>query len=675
MNNKSHRRFAVLVFAFLFLCAAQAFAQKAPMRWGKPSDEELKMAVYEPDTAAAALILGDYGNIYFDLADGNLNYILEHHRRIKILKRSGFDYGDVAIGYRKDGEKISNFKAQTITPGGETHSVAKSDIFEEKVNDNWIRMKFTFPRLEEGAVLEYQYNLTSNHYLSLREWYFQREIPTLHSELRLSIPEWYDYIFLNQGRKFDISEREQKQESVRIPNIVRSEAFGSQQRGTEMIQTQVNRYRYVMNNVPAMREEAFVTTMDDYLARLRFQLRSVKYPSGPFHPILSDWSTVAKELMDHKQFGQQFTRNRTQRRIMEELAPALAGASTKEEKAVLAYSHLAKLMQWDERYSFLAGDDLEKCLELRKGSSGELNLLLLAALKALEVECYPVLVSTRHHGKALDLYPIINQFNHVAVIARIGDQFQLFELGNAARPPGIPRPGTLNDAGWLVNPDNPVWIELSAPLAKTARIIQASIDEQGTLSFDMQEKHEGYYAVNFREEILKDKKCAFIQNQWQKRFPDTEVQAVAFEGDADPVEPVKISYKADVPGGAQAVGDFIYFNPILAPDFAENPFKLQERSYPVDITFPFEVQNIYFIDIPEGYVVEELPESVRISLPDEGGKLEYMTSTMGPNKIRVIQKINLRQLHFEPEEYPNIKNFFDILLQKQGEQIVLKKQM
>ncbi|HQU57758.1 MAG: DUF3857 domain-containing protein [Phaeodactylibacter sp.] len=664
------------LMALLFLLfSSDAQAQKEPIKWGKVPAEELKMATYEADTSAAALVLADYGNIYFDLGDGKLKYVLEHHRRIKILKRSGFDYGDVSIGYYEDGEKITGFKAHTITPNGETFDLDKSDIFEEKVSDDWARMKFTFPRLEEGAVLEYQYNLTSEYYFSLREWYFQREIPTLYSELRLKIPEWYDYIFLNQGRNYDVSETDQRTESIRVPNVVQSDAFGNQQRGIDLVQARVNAYRFAMKDVPAMKEESYVTTMDDYLARLRFQLRSVQYPGSGYNPVLSDWPTVAKELMEHEHFGQQFTKSRFQRAVMEELEPVLAGAATKAEKAKLAYAHLAKIMEWDEDYSFLAGEDVDDCLKRRKGSSGELNLLLLAALTALDVECYPLLVSTRGHGKMLELYPILNQFNHVAVIADIDGQAQLFDLGSHARPAGIPRTSSLNGMGWIVNPANPQWIELTPPMSKSARMFKIAIDGQGAVHSEVQEKHEGYYAVSYRQQILDDKECAFVREDWQKHFPDTEVQSLSFKGATDLSEPVSLSFQADVPAGAQVVGDFIYFNPILMPDFEENPFKLQTRDYPVDINYPFDLNNIFFVDIPEGYAVEEVPESVKITLPNEGGKFEYLISEMGPDKLRVICRLTLRQLHFEPADYPTIKNFFDILLEKQNEQIVFKKQI
>ena len=96
----------------LLLClfSLSLHAQKAPVKWGKVDESDLKMAVYEADTAAAAVILCDYGELSVDLGDGNLRYVFDHHRRIKILKRSGFEYADVSIPFH-GGQEVGNLKA------------------------------------------------------------------------------------------------------------------------------------------------------------------------------------------------------------------------------------------------------------------------------------------------------------------------------------------------------------------------------------------------------------------------------------------------------------------------------------------------------------------------------------------------------------------------------------
>ena len=121
----------ILIAACSFLFSISLQAQKPPMKWGRIDDSHLQLASYEPDTAASALILCDFATLTVDLGDGDLRYVLEHHQRVKILKRSGFDYADVAIPFH-EGQEVKNIKAQLFTPDGQAHEVKKSDIFKER---------------------------------------------------------------------------------------------------------------------------------------------------------------------------------------------------------------------------------------------------------------------------------------------------------------------------------------------------------------------------------------------------------------------------------------------------------------------------------------------------------------------------------------------------------------
>nr|MBP6826639.1 DUF3857 domain-containing protein [Saprospiraceae bacterium] len=139
----------LLLAGLVAIFACPLSAQDAPMKYGKIPKEDLEMKVYGSDTAAAALVLCDYGKLTFDFPDGRPQIKLEKHKRIKILKRAGFDQGDIFIPYYKTGN-IRNLKAQVVAPDGKETDVLKKDIFDEKVNDNFLRIRFAFPNLSEG---------------------------------------------------------------------------------------------------------------------------------------------------------------------------------------------------------------------------------------------------------------------------------------------------------------------------------------------------------------------------------------------------------------------------------------------------------------------------------------------------------------------------------------------
>ncbi len=169
---------------------------------------------------------------------------------------------------------------------------------------------------------------------------------------------------------------------------------------------------------------------------------------------------------------------------------------------------------------------------------------------------------------------------------------------------------------------------------------------------------------NDKEEVL--------TSQLEEAYTDCTVTAVEVRLPESPGDAVKGTYQARIPGGAQAFNDFIYFSPAVLPIFEENPFKLEKRSYPVDIPYPFSYNEVAFVEVPEGYTVEELPEPSRVALPNQGGTFEYLPNQSG-EKVNLIFKLSINQLQFQPEEYEGLKKFLNLVLEKQGEQIVFRK--
>ncbi len=104
---------------FLSTCLYIAFfiplinAQKAPIKWDKIPKADLEMTAYDLDPEAEAVVLCDYGNLEFDMSFEEAKHVLKRHKRIKILKETGFDQGTIAIPfYSFEGiEKVRSINA------------------------------------------------------------------------------------------------------------------------------------------------------------------------------------------------------------------------------------------------------------------------------------------------------------------------------------------------------------------------------------------------------------------------------------------------------------------------------------------------------------------------------------------------------------------------------------
>ena len=54
-------------------------------------------------------------------------------------------------------------------------------------------MKFAFPGVKEGVIIECKIIIVSDFYLKLRDWTFQRDIPVRYSDYRTHIPQFFFY--------------------------------------------------------------------------------------------------------------------------------------------------------------------------------------------------------------------------------------------------------------------------------------------------------------------------------------------------------------------------------------------------------------------------------------------------------------------------------------------------
>ena len=90
-----------LLLAFLSMAGVQAPVMEPNLKWGKPTDEELQMTVYDGDTEANAVELYRSLDVYYGVLDDfKVYYSLK--RRLKILKPEGKSEADLSIVYREN---------------------------------------------------------------------------------------------------------------------------------------------------------------------------------------------------------------------------------------------------------------------------------------------------------------------------------------------------------------------------------------------------------------------------------------------------------------------------------------------------------------------------------------------------------------------------------------------
>ncbi len=653
------------IISFCLLTISSVWGKSVPgnpIKWGKIPAEDLKMKTYAADPEADAIVLGEYGNIEYFVDEANrIKYKFTVHRRIKILKESAIDrYSDIEIDYYVGSsgadDQVKGIKAQSFTPAGNRQTLSKKDIYTEAYNKNYSIKKFSIPNVQVGSVIEHKYVKETFYAGNIPTWYFQKEIPVRISRYNLKIMSEYQFVQSFNGRVVTIGEDTYMYQGVSKLTIVDGRS-------------------YTMENLQAVDGERYITTLRDYMASISFYLESV-YNDGATEVRLGTWDNFAEQQRKDNLYGKQYLKRDNYKDLLAAAEPILKKKRSSEKATVKAlYEFINRTMKWDENYHYAVWykkESLNAVFADKKGNSGELNLMLLALLREAGIKAYPVMMSTRRHGKVLETYPLDDQFNHVLVHATVDGKPMFLDTNNEYRPIGYPRFSALNKRGWILKENSHAWIDIPAQSGSDVYLVTAKLDADGTLAGMMQGAYQGYAGVSERQQFRENKNGEHWKKRLVDKYPEVKIDSVKSENLNNVYKIFKDEIHWSIPEAAQVSGDLIYISPAWFSAFSENPFKQEKRTYPVDIGYPFKEQLVVNLELPEGYVVEDLPEPVNLALPNKGGKFQYFIKEKD-GTLQLVSKLSIKQLVFEPSEYAGLKKIFDALVEKHSEQLVLKK--
>ncbi|MDJ0646304.1 MAG: hypothetical protein QNJ57_10020, partial [Flavobacteriaceae bacterium] len=206
--------------------------------------------------------------------------------------------------------------------------------------------------------------------------------------------------------------------------------------------------------------------------------------------------------------------------------------------------------------------------------------------------------------------------------------------------------------------------------SKKAVFLYAKIDDEGLVSGTERVSYSKLSALNYRNNYnsFSDEE---VISKLEKDY-NIEINNFKVSNKNELGKPVTQLFQYESENLADVVGGKIYIDPLLFLTEDENPFKLQERDYPVDFGTPWEDKVSVTIEIPEGYKVESLPEQMAIGLQDKLGTFKFITSQRN-NKILVMSSTKIDAPIISSLHYNSLKEFYSQLINKQKEKIVLTK--
>lgn len=661
----------------IVLClAASTFLHaqdKPPAKFGKisPADFDIKAPSY--DTAADAVVIADVGSSEFV---GNVKgwFTLEfrHFRRIKILNKNGFDAATIEIplyGTSSYGQKLEGLKAYTYNlENGKVVETKLDDksVFTDKVNKYYMEKKFTFPALKEGSIIEYTYTLRSDYINNLQPWAFQGGYPCMYSEYDVSLPNFFQYVTITQGfLPFKRTAGSSRNTTFRLSIPGGADRDENLSFDDEVVDT-----KYTMKDIPSLKPEPYTTTIRNYISKIEFQLSRYAFPHSVTKDKMGNWFSLSLGLMKDEDFGADL--NSSNGWMDDEMKNITKGVASPLDQAKKIYAYIRDNFTCTSHDDLYISNPIKTVFKNRNGNEADINLLLVAMLKHDHLNADPVILSTRSHGFTNEIYPLRSRFNYVIVKVDIDSSTYYLDASQPWEGFGHLPEYCYNGHARVINPENPIPIYFDADALlerNVTTVFMANETGKGVLNGRVMSVKSYIESSDIREKV-RDKGEKEFFKKVQAAYPgEWEISNSSIDSLKIIDEPVTVNYDVQFKADGE---DILYFNPMMSEAYKENPFKAAERVYPVEMPYGFDETYVLNMDIPAGYVIDEVPKSTKVTFNGDEGFFEYLIAK-DDNGLQFRSRIQLKKANFKPEDYATLRDFFAFIVKKQSEQIVFKK--
>ncbi|UAM98340.1 DUF3857 domain-containing protein [Polaribacter litorisediminis] len=675
----------IVLFIALF-CQISIVAQN--YKFGKVSKEEVEEKFYPLDSTADAAYLYKQRRTYYNYNNNSgFEIVTEVHIRIKLYTTEGFNYATFKLPYvnPEDGESenISSIKAYTynLNEKGKVDDdkLSNKDIFDEKVNKFRHVKTITMPNLKEGSVIELEYTMTSPYTDYVDDLQFQYGIPVKKLLVTIETPEWLVFAKKNKGYYLITPQESSRNGSITFRNKVRTTTrqVGSGRGGTTMSTSYENTNQDLAYNIskfegenipPLKNNEPFVSNANNYRGAVTYELVGTRFPNSLPKNFSKSWDDVSKQIYKSSSFGEELEKSNY---FKEDIKPLLANAKSDAEKLANIFQFVKANVKWNGYYSKYTDEGVRKAYKDKTGNAAEINLILTSMLREAGLNSNPVLVSSK--GNGIPMFPTIKGFDYVISIVQFPDNsYVLLDATEPYSMPNILPERAINWNGRIVTKTGEsAWVKLSpSKYASTENMALVKISDDLMVNGVIRSKYENSSALNFRKNKnhIKDEE---LKEKYEENN-NLEVEDFKIVNQEDLNKAVIRNVKFVSEDLLERIGNKIYIEPSLFLTKRINPFKLDERKFPVDFVTAWKNENKITIQIPKGYAVESLPESLAIALPDNLGVFKYQVMQSG-NKIKTISSLEFNASIIPPQYYSFLKDFYGKIVDKESEKIVLIK--
>jgi len=642
--------------AMMLLLPAGVRADSAP-DWLRLAAQD-SLPTY-PESTEAVVLVEELFTTVKDRGEIETRYRLAY----KLLRPEARQhYGNVRVPFDEQ-TKITYLKAWTISANGAVIEMKEQDAFDEKItsfqvfSDKRIKV-LRFPEMNPGSVVGYEYVQVHRPFAFEDAWYFQGTLPRRHAFFMLKLPSGWEYT--------DSWVNYKKQEPQ---------------------STGPNQFQWELDDVAAVELERQMPPWQAVAGHVE-----VKY--FPTKPELR-----AKTTGSWKDLGTWYTGLAASSRtaspaIKQKVAELTANAATPLEKMKALAGYVQRQIRYVAIEIGIGGYQPHSAPEVFTNQYGDCKdkvTLLSTMLSEVGIESYYVLIDTKR-GAVTPEVPAMN-FDHAILAIRLPDgtpDTSLFAITNDPKwgrllffdptskyvPLGY-LPSVLQDNyGLVVTTDGGELVRLPLLPPATNRLLRTAklnLSDAGNLDGAVEEVRWGAPAFISRTQFLElppGKRSKVIEDFLGVFLNNVTVTSVSAQDLENYDQTLLLDYKFVADGYAKTAGPLMIVRPRVVGAKGSNLLTGKKRKYPIEFEEATRHDDIFDITLPAGYVVDELPEPVKVECAYGSYKSEIKVAG---NTLHYQRSYEIKDVIVPTEKLDEVRNFFKQIAADERSVAVLRR--
>jgi transglutaminase-like putative cysteine protease len=629
-----------------------------------PVPDWVKMAAQQklpefPGNPKAVVLLDE--TTYTVGADGRAT---EHVRRVvKILRPQGRDYGYPIVWYDKD-SKVQSMHVWSIDPAGHEYSLKDNEIGDiglpgaggDLYSDDRARVADP-PGRDPGGVIGFEYEKRERPYLAEANWWFQDELPRMNQSFTLVLPAGYTYMTTwGHHTKVDGADLEN------------------------------HHYRWDMNNEPAIDLEQ--VPMSPREGALSGRMTAHYAGPGLAEPQDGTWKGIGQWYR-----GLEVGRVESAPDIAAKAAELTAGKTDFYDKSEAIGDFVQQKIRYVEIKMGVGGYQPHAAEDIFLGKYGDCKdkaTLMSAMLSSVGIHSALLMVDTERGvidpedpsivgNHMIGAIEIPNGYAsaklHSVVTAKSGKHYLIFDPTWDLTPFGQLEDNLQGSYGVLMEGDASQIIELplmDPKLNTIRRKASFQLSADGSLKGAVTDLRFGDLAEQRR--YVFSSEDGKKQQEYMNRMLGRDFVAASMTGlKVDNLDSLNkdlmttFDLKAD--HFASSTGPLLMVRPRVLGSYALEVDR-KARHVAIDLTATMQGTDEYDIELPEGYVVDELPDPVK----EDFGFASYVSSTeMHGRTLHYSRTYTVKQVTVPAAKYAEVQRLAAVIAADEDSRAILKR--